>query len=70
MCHFKSHSSFKPTFLAEKSRKGKGLEVAVHDIDEKQDQDIARLKLRTMGIKIDSLTKEQIDYMDDYSAGT
>ncbi len=57
-------------FIAEKSKKGKRLEVIVHDIDEKQDQDIARLKLRTMGIKIDSLTKDQKDYMDDYSAGT
>jgi len=56
--------------LAELAKKGKRLDTAVHDIPVKQDQDIAALKLRTMGYKIDRLTKEQKEYMDDYSAGT
>ncbi|MCB2203895.1 adenosylhomocysteinase [bacterium] len=56
--------------LAELAKKGKRLDTAVHDIPVKQDQDIAALKLRTMGYKIDKLTKEQKEYMDDYSAGT
>lgn len=56
--------------LAELHRKGVRLENAVHDIPEEQDQQIARVKLGTMGIKIDTLTPEQKKYMDDYSAGT
>ncbi|NLI47743.1 MAG: adenosylhomocysteinase [Acidobacteria bacterium] len=54
-------------FLA---RHGKGLEKKVHDIPETQDQEIATLKLATMGVSIDTLTEEQIRYVDDYSAGT
>ncbi|HOJ02608.1 MAG TPA: adenosylhomocysteinase [Bacteroidota bacterium] len=56
--------------LAELARKGKRLDVGVHDIPVTQDQDIARLKLSTMGYKIDKLTPEQIAYMNDFSAGT
>ncbi|MBN1447411.1 MAG: adenosylhomocysteinase [Bacteroidetes bacterium] len=56
--------------LAELARKGKHLDVAVHDIPVEQDQEIAALKLRTMGYKIDKLTAEQKAYIDDYSAGT
>ena len=56
--------------LAELHRKGVRLENTVHDIPPTQDQDIARVKLRTQGITIDKLTPEQVTYMDDYSAGT
>lgn len=56
--------------LAGLAAKGKRLDVGVHDIPVEQDQEIARLKLRTMGMKIDALTAEQKEYMDDYSAGT
>lgn len=56
--------------LVELHKKGKRLENAVHDIPVEQDQEIAELKLRTMGIKIDKLTKEQRKYIDDYTAGT
>jgi adenosylhomocysteinase len=56
--------------IAELHRKGVRLENTVHDIPPAQDQDIARVKLSTQGIKIDSLTDEQVHYMDDYSAGT
>ncbi|PLX32506.1 MAG: adenosylhomocysteinase [Ignavibacteria bacterium] len=56
--------------IAELARKGKRLETAVHDIPVEQDQEIGALKLRTMGYRIDKLTKEQKEYMDDYSAGT
>jgi adenosylhomocysteinase len=51
-------------------RKGVRLSNAVHDIPAEQDQEIARVKLSTQGIKIDTLTPEQKLYMDDYSAGT
>jgi adenosylhomocysteinase len=56
--------------IAELHRKGKRLENAVHDIPVEQDQEIATLKLSTMGLKIDKLTPEQIKYNEDYSAGT
>ncbi|MFZ1729888.1 MAG: adenosylhomocysteinase [Bacteroidota bacterium] len=56
--------------IAELAAKGQRLDIAVHDIPVAQDQDIARLKLQTMGTRIDRLTPEQKLYMDDYSAGT
>lgn len=46
------------------------LDPDVYDIPESQDQEIASIKLKTMGYKIDKLTKEQEKYLDDYSAGT
>jgi adenosylhomocysteinase len=46
------------------------LENNVHDIPAEQDQEIASLKLKTIGYKIDKLTKEQEIYTTDYSAGT
>ena len=56
--------------IVELHKKGKRLENRVHDITPEQDQEIARLKLSTQGIAIDRLTKEQIKYAEDYSAGT
>ena len=56
--------------LAELYKKGKKLENKVYDIPAEQDQEIAGVKLRTMGLKIDKLTPEQIKYQTDYSAGT
>jgi adenosylhomocysteinase len=49
---------------------GRDLAKNVHDIDPAQDQDIARVKLKTMGIAIDALTPEQVAYHNDYLAGT
>ncbi len=56
--------------LVELHKKGKRLENKVYDIPAEQDQEIAGVKLATMGYKIDKLTKEQVKYIDDYSAGT
>ena len=56
--------------LADAHKKGVKLENKVYDIPAQQDQDIAIVKLTTMGYKLDKLTKEQIIYNDDYSAGT
>lgn len=52
------------------SIEGKSMDKKVYDITEAQDQEIALLKLSTMSKSIDELTKEQIAYMTDYSAGT
>lgn len=51
-------------------KKGVKLDPDVYDIPEAQDQEIAGVKLKTLGYKIDKLTKEQELYMNDYSAGT
>ncbi len=49
---------------------GKDLENNVYLLPEEQDQEIARIKLETMGFKIDELTPEQIEYINDYAQGT
>lgn len=54
-------------YLAENGRK---LENKVYDITKEQDQEIAGLKLETMGLTLDELTEEQKKYATDYSAGT
>jgi adenosylhomocysteinase len=56
--------------LAKAHANGHKLENGVHDIPVEQDQEIAGVKLRTMGYSIDKLTPEQIKYNEDYSAGT
>jgi adenosylhomocysteinase len=56
--------------LVELHKKNQRLANTVHDIPVEQDQQIADLKLRTMGIGVDSLTPEQERYVNDYSAGT
>jgi adenosylhomocysteinase len=64
--------SFANQFLAllYLSREGKGLEKKVYVLPKEQDQEIARIKLETMSISIDKLTKAQEKYATDYSAGT
>lgn len=49
--------------------KGK-LEPGLYSIPEDVDKDIARLKLEAMGIKIDTLTEAQIEYMNSWTSGT
>jgi len=46
------------------------LEPAVYDVEAAQDEEVARLKLQTMGICVDTLTTEQEAYLTDYEAGT
>jgi len=56
--------------LVRLARDGKKMKPAVYTIDEKQDQEIAKLKLKTMEMGLDALTKEQKIYATDYTAGT
>ena len=56
--------------LVDLHKNGKKLENKVYDIPAVQDQEIATVKLATMGYRIDKLTPEQKKYQDDYSAGT
>jgi adenosylhomocysteinase len=51
--------------------KNKGsLAAGLHSIPREVDEEIARLKLQAMGIFIDSLTAEQIDYTNSWQSGT
>jgi len=49
--------------------KGK-LENKVHIIPEALDQQIAKIKLESMGIEIDTLTEEQVTYLNSWEEGT
>jgi adenosylhomocysteinase len=64
--------SFANQFLAlcRLAREGKGLDKTVHELPPAQDQELALLKLTTMGASIDELTEAQKAYAKDYSAGT
>ncbi|MFQ5599597.1 MAG: adenosylhomocysteinase [Candidatus Krumholzibacteriia bacterium] len=52
------------------SKEGAKLENKVYDISSSQDEEIALLKLETIGPSIDKLTAEQEKYATDYAAGT
>jgi adenosylhomocysteinase len=49
--------------------KGK-LEPGVHLLPKEVDQEIAGLKLRALGMSIDTLTAEQLEYMSSWETGT
>ncbi|MGE5657927.1 MAG: adenosylhomocysteinase [Actinomycetota bacterium] len=51
--------------------KNKGqLQPGIHSIPVEVDKEIARLKLQAMGIQVDSLTPEQIEYINSWTSGT
>jgi adenosylhomocysteinase len=52
------------------SRKGRTLSKAVYGVPREIDERIARLKLRSMGIRIDRLTAEQKKYLAAWEEGT
>ena len=56
--------------LIQRHEAGEELPKTVLDLPEELDQQIARVKLETMGLQIDTLTDEQVAYATDYSAGT
>jgi len=49
---------------------GKGLSREVHKLPQAVDNQIARLKLDAMGIRIDTLTEEQEHYLSSWEMGT
>jgi len=51
-------------------REGKSLKNTVYAVPEAIDRDIARLKLKGMGIRIDRLTAEQKKYLQSWEIGT
>ncbi|MGQ0612495.1 MAG: adenosylhomocysteinase [Planctomycetaceae bacterium] len=52
------------------AKEGRTLGAGVHTLPAELDQEIAGLKLATMGATIDRLTEEQVRYASDYAAGT
>jgi adenosylhomocysteinase len=46
------------------------LSIDVHPVPGEIDEDVARLKLRSMGIEIDTLTPEQVKYLSSWQHGT
>jgi adenosylhomocysteinase len=52
------------------ARESGTLSKAVHRLPASVDQEIARLKLQSMGIRIDALTPEQQKYLASWDAGT
>jgi len=51
-------------------QKGKDLQKKVYPVPEKIDKEVARLKLKTMGVKIDRLSSEQRKYLSGWLEGT
>jgi adenosylhomocysteinase len=51
-------------------KKAKSLKKTVYGVPEEIDKEIARLKLASMGIKIDNLTAEQKKYLASWEMGT
>jgi len=52
------------------ARREQPLPVAVHTVPQDIDEQIATLKLETMGISIDTLTPEQQEYLSSWKMGT
>jgi adenosylhomocysteinase len=52
------------------AKKGRRLGVAVHDVPAEIEAEVAKLKLHAMGIKIDKLTTEQVEYLASSGEGT
>ncbi|MFA6391453.1 MAG: adenosylhomocysteinase [Patescibacteria group bacterium] len=48
----------------------KNLETKVYSVPEEIDMEIARLKLKSMGVKIDTLTPKQKKYLQSWTEGT
>ncbi len=51
-------------------RNHEDMECGVHAVPAAIDSEIARIKLRSMGVSIDTLTAEQISYMSGWEEGT
>lgn len=52
------------------AKNGPSLEKKVYPVPKELDREVARLKLQSMGILIDSLTEEQRQYLDSWTLGT
>jgi adenosylhomocysteinase len=51
-------------------KRSKELKPKVYPVPEEVDKEVGRLKLRAMGIAIDTLTPEQSKYLESWELGT
>ena len=51
-------------------KKADKLQKRVYNVPEEIDREIARLKLQSMGVQIDTLTEEQVKYLNSWEEGT
>jgi adenosylhomocysteinase len=51
-------------------KQGSKFEVAVHDVPKEIEDWVAKLKLRSMNVRIDRLTREQVAYLASSGEGT
>jgi adenosylhomocysteinase len=52
------------------AKRGKELEPRVYEVPAEIDRKVAGLKLRSMGIGLEKLTREQREYLESWGAGT
>ena len=65
-----ANQSLSAEYLAKLYRSGKNLALDVFPVPKDIDENIAKLKLASMGIKIDKLTPEQKKYLSSWQEGT
>lgn len=52
------------------AKDGRSMKPGVYEIPREQDREVAMLKLQSMGIMIDTLSDEQVKYMNSWEEGT
>ena len=48
----------------------KSLTPGVHNVPESIDKEVAALKLKSLGAEIDTLTREQVEYLNSWEHGS
>ena len=56
--------------MARAGRQRRELEIKVHDVPLEIEEEVATLKLASMGIRIDSLSADQKHYLSCWQTGT
>jgi len=62
-----SNQALSVEYLVKNSDK---LKIGVYPVPEEIDKEVAKLKLQSMGIEIDTLSQEQINYLSSWKEGT
>ena len=65
-----ANQSLSVEYIVKMKRQGKSLENKVYPVPQSIDRNIAKLKLKAMGISIDSLTAQQKRYLSSWESGT
>jgi adenosylhomocysteinase len=64
--HFSAHA----LSVEHLARSGAKLDKRVHAVPADIDREIARLKLEALGVEIDTLTRQQLEYLSSWEQGT